>query len=128
MSATKRLWANRFSRAGWLLAPVLSAVTVPFWGPKWLWNASGEQRVVFLFVVFMSSLFATAGFSLYDGRVATAADIKYYRSLDACTADLIPRRETSKPMTVNQLRQAKSDCDRFTEEQRILREQKAAWK
>lgn len=132
MSKTRRMWARRAFRAGWLLAPIFA---VPRWAVnKILWVFETGERTIAAFVIF----FIASGITwiFFEGRrvqaIATPTQISEFINAGhkTCMADVMPRRQAAfkRPLTVSDFEKGIEDCQKARDNWIITEGQKAAMK
>lgn len=127
MRSSRRMWARRMLRAGWLLAPILS-----FPGRFWRYYTADKENFIWCSVGF-AALYAVGWMAqnVYTGtREATPAQITEALKGDWCMADLMPRRQEAykRPLMVIDISRGKRDCAEAAENDRKIMEQQAAMK
>jgi hypothetical protein len=129
MNATRRLWARRASRAGWLLAPILAA---PGASCRYIKRLCFSSFINLGWTVGLLSVIGGIGscttIHVLDEQDATPTEITTYLKGNWCMTELMPRRQVSfgRALTVNDLKQGKKDCAEAHERMAKIEQQKAA--
>jgi hypothetical protein len=114
-TGTRRMWARRMLRAGWLLAPVLS---FPKTAVKFLFGRPENCFLTCALSFCMLCIFYIPVKTAMSNRIASANDIEQALSGDACMMELMPRRQRldyqGSPLTKGNLIDGKRDCELYS--------------
>lgn len=131
---TRRMWARRMLRAGWLIAPVFSMPRKAY--DYFLCDRHGNFEFFRLFwgSVLMGMLGGVTSCSHTEWRkiqVATAAEVTEALRGNACMTDLMPRRakdpgKEGLPLTLGDLDLGQKDCDSAHKKWQAIAEQERA--
>jgi hypothetical protein len=107
MTATRRLWARRAARAGWLIAPILAA-PVKFY----TWFKESIFGIT-LTTVLLGPLIGAVVWQRYLDTVATAETIVAEMKADTCVKNTLTGWKTSlrRPITNRDIVKLKSECE-----------------
>lgn len=132
-SSTRRMWARRLLRAGWLIAPLFAI-------PRWFkyqffvtkdekWNIGGTIWF-FIIIAFGCLVVDCSQYTVKINKQADAAQIAEYLKDDPCMIEMMPRWQANvkRPLKVRDLEEGKSACEQHFGDTRKMNEQKAAMK
>ena len=135
--ATQKLWARRWMALGSFLYKifkvpinfVLFCVRIPVTFYQFFKELDNFTKVFLTIVIALVSLFIRVVFN--DIQLQKPAEghlIAQVMAIDGCTENTMKLRaeEKSSPMTRRDVQRVKEDCEKYWEDQRILKEQKEA--